>query len=430
VTDHPSPVELWALCRSGLPVAGERRRLRFGRPSPPVELTPEENAAYDAAIERAIRTARVHARKLDPHQAEVRKAVAILSQGGLEALEKLPRHMGDLARIEAFLEKSWSLRNDDPTLMAQFAYLAAHLARQLDIRRYGIQQVFDLQGRAWAELGNAYRVLDQLDLAATILDTAREMLEQGSGEESLHARLYELEASLAADRREFRKATNLLLEVQAFHQRKGDDHMVGRILILRGLYTGYAGAPERGIGLLQEGLSLVDEKRDPTLAYNAVHNQLLFIIDLGRISEARKFRLQNSRVLSFEAGLFNKIRLQALDGRIDAGMGKFDRAESLLRDARDRLAEVGRSYDSSLAALDLAAVLMAQGRMAEAEEVALTASAVFRRLRIHREGLATLTMLHSAFKMGRVTLDLLREVTVFFRRLQTDTNARFDGPLL
>ena len=451
MTDHPSSDELSAFCRGQLPPARARAiarhvvlgacqhclanmparvDLRFGRPSPPVELTPEEDAAYDQAMERALRNAVAHVREVDQKEVRARKAAAVLTQGGLEDLTRLPRRMQNLDRVKAFLDRSWSVRHENPALMVQLAQLAVHQARRLDVRRYGVQQVFDFQGRAWAELGNAYRVMDQLDLAAIALSKAQEAVEHGTGDEALQIRVRELEASLAADRRQFGNASTLLVEVQAFHQRNGDGHLVGRILILRGLYTGYAGDPERAIGLLREGLSRVDRERDPNLVYAAVHNQFLFLIDCGLHQEARRFRFENGHLLKNNGGRINQARFRWLEGRMDLGMRNYGRAETTLREVRQEMEKVGRPYDASIVSLELAVALLAQGRPAEAEAVTLAASEVFRRLRIHREGLMALTVLRAAFKMGHATVELLQNVAAFFRRLENDPNPRFDGPLL
>jgi tetratricopeptide (TPR) repeat protein len=450
VTDHPSSEELCALYRGEL--LPERARaiarhvvlegcahclaslpaplyIGFELSSPPVEMTPEDDAGYDAAIERALKTTLKHKRNLKRQEARSRKAAEILTYGDLEALGKLPRRLKTGDRVDVLLGRSWAMRHENPTLMVQLAELAVHQSKRLDTRTHGVQAALDLQGRALGELGNAYRVMDQLDLAAVTLGKAREFLEMGSGEEALKARLQELEASLAADRRQFGIASNLLLGVQAFHQQKGDPQLTGRILILRGLYTGYAGELEKGIGLLQEGLSLVEEKRDPSLVYAAVHNQLLFLVDAGRYQDARRFRFENNRILRNSGGRINRARFRGLEGRMDLGMGNYSRAEMTLRDVAQELESVGRSYVSAVASLDLAVALLAQGKSAEAEEVTLAASDVFQRLRIHREGLVALSMLHSAFKLGQATVKLMQDVTAFFRRLDNDPNSLFDGRL-
>jgi len=451
VTDHPSSEELRALYRGELPPARARAVARHlmlegctkcqaSLPgplhwgfnfSPQPEITPEEDALYDAAIDRVLMSTPTHIRNFNRRQRRARGAVPVLDRGNLEALEKLPQRMKIKTRVDVLLERSWSMRHENPGLMVQLAELAVHQSKNLDTRRHRhtIQEALDLQGRALGELGNAYRVMDQLDLAAVTLNKARGFLEQGSGDEALRVRLQELEASLAADRRQFGTASSLLLEVQEFHQRNSDRQLIGRILILRGLYTGYTGELESGIGLLQEGLSLVDEKLDPSLVYAAIHNQLLFLVDSGRYQDARRFRFENSRVLRNSGGRINQARFRGLEGRMDLGMGNFARAEMTFREVAQEMEAVGRFYVSAVASLDLAVALLAQGKAAEAERVILAASEVFHRLRIHREGLVALSLLHSAFRLGQATTKLLQDVTAFFRRLDVDPNAMFDGPI-
>ncbi|HSN85954.1 MAG TPA: hypothetical protein VL025_04310, partial [Thermoanaerobaculia bacterium] len=243
---------------------------------------------------------------LQDQKEQAAKAAPLLARGGFEAMQRLPARMGALARMEAFLARSWDLRHECPALMIQFAVAATWSARQLSPRRYGVKRLFDFQCRAHAELGNAYRVADQLPRAAAELGHARQLFEQGTGDPVLEIRLIELEATLAADRRQFGLACNNLDMVLAFYRRAEDRQRTGRTLIKQGLYTGYAGDPEEGFRILGEGLALVDEERDQGLVYAALHNQLLFLIDCGRFDDARKFRVRHSRDLADHRGRVNE----------------------------------------------------------------------------------------------------------------------------
>lgn len=450
MTDHPSSEELRALYRGELQPARAHALIRhvmlegcgqclatvpfplymgskcFSRSA---EMTPEQDAGYDSAIDRALQTTLKHMRRVKRQETLARKATAIVASSSLETLGKLPRSMKTAARVTVLLDRSWSIRHDNPTVMVQLAELAVHNSKQLDPRRHDIQEILDLQGRALGELGNAYRVMDQLDLAAVTLGRAREFLEMGTGSGSLKARLQELEASLAADRRQFGIASNLLLEVQAFHQENGDSHLTGRIMILRGLYIGYAGESERAIDLLRVGLSQVEEKRDPSLVYAAAHNQFLFLVDSSRYQDARRFRFENSRILSNSQGRINHIRLRWLDGRMDLGTGNYPRAETVFREVGQEMDDAGLTFVSAVVSLDLAVALLAQGKSDEAETATLAASEVFHRLRIHREGLVALSMLHTAFRLGQASVKLMKDVTAYFRRLDIDPNSRFDSSI-
>ena len=332
----------------------------------------------------------------------------------------------EIEDFEALLAQSWSLRYENPSQMVQTALLAVAHAKRLAARRHGVERVLDLQGRAFAELGNAYRVLDQLDLAEETLWHARHVLSLGSRDEGLEMRLRELEASLAASRRRFGFAADLLLTVSRFHQRTGDLHLAGRALIKHGLYTGYAGDPETALPLLREGLALVDAEREPVLVYSATHNQLLFLIDCGRFDDARTFRLRHSPILARDHGRLNRARLRWLEGRIAAGLGNPCRAEAIFREAREKFDELERPYLAAITSLDLATVLLVQGRSEETQEVVLAAYEVFHRLRIEREGIAAVLVLQRALDMGKATAQLADAVAAFLRRLMYDPTARFD----
>lgn len=447
MSDHPSREELWAVWQGGLaprrhreillhlltpcrrcleeargvsdPIAG----LTLRRP----EVTPREEAAYDGAIERAFGVALRHARHVRRQEEQARKALAMLERGGLEAVRKLPPKLGGLARMKAFLTRSWELRHDDPPTMVELAWFAAQVSRTLDPRRYGPVLVWDFQALAFAGLGNAYRVADRLQEAAQELGRARRYFELGTRDEALEVRLLELEASLAADRRQFGRAASDLDKVLRFHERRRDRHLAGRTLVLMGLYAGYAGDFEKGIEQMQQGLAQVDAERDPVLACAAAHNLILFLVDSGRYPEARKLRLVHSRHLLSPRGRVNEVKFRWLEGRIDLGLGNYARAEAVFREVRSGFEAVGWSEESAIAALDLTAVLLAQGKEGEAKLVAFEALETFTRLEIQREALQAVILLRNAFEMRAATRAMVEEVARFLQWIEIDPALRFVG---
>jgi tetratricopeptide (TPR) repeat protein len=447
LSDHPSREELSALTLGGMPAARTREilahllapceRCLVGAPAPlrlllglepgPPELTPEEDAAYDTVIERAIRAACKLDRHVQGQRTEARKLERILAQGGLEAVEKLPRKTGDLALFEALLARSWSLRHENPRLMAQFAWLAVKAAERLDAVRYGAERVSDFQCRAHAELGNAYRVLDQLDASRASLDTARRLFELGTGDRFLEVRMLELEASLFADRRLFGPARNNLLKAFAFHQDNGDPHLAGRALIMLGLYTGNAGDPEEGLSLVRRGAALLEKGRDPSLELGALDNQLLLLLDLGRYEEARRFFFLHAADFAAVEGRVTRLRLRALEGRIDYGLRKRERAETIFREVVQGFTEVSRPYDAAIVSLDLAAALLAQGKAAQAEETVLEASQTFLRLGIEREALGAVMLLRTACEVRAATVAMVEEVRSYLRRIEQGPLTAFEA---
>jgi tetratricopeptide (TPR) repeat protein len=412
LVEHPSRDELSAFFRGDLPAERSRalvRHLLSRCESCTVDLADlfrgEEETEYDAAIDRALHSMR-----------DRKKGRAASRRKKTEEIEK----------IEDLLAKSWALRYEDPSEMVWYATLALKRAEKLDARKYGRERVLDLRGRATAELGNAYRVLEQLDAAEEKLDQAARILAVGTGEKELQMRLLELQASLAADRRLFGRACIYLSIVREHHRASGNQHLAGRAMIQQGLYVGYAGKPEQALQLLHEGLTLIDKEQEAELVYAAIHNQLHFIIDCGQFDEARKFRFLNSEVLSRDNGRVNRARLRELGGRIEAGLGKPERAEVIFREAKQEFEEIERPYLASIVALDLAAVLLAQSRPDEASAVVMQAHRVFKALRINREALTAVLILLHAIEMRQATAKMAEEVAAFFRRLERDPNARFD----
>ncbi|RPH57639.1 hypothetical protein EHM82_00825 [bacterium] len=420
--DPPSLAALRALPGEGPAFPG----LLLGSEPAQAELSPKEEAAFDAVFKRVFRRVLKQERHVRAELAQAALAAPLLAGGGAEAMQNLPLRMGFLAKMEALLARSWELRHENPPLMVQFANAAVWCADRLDARRYGVDRVADLQCRAHAELGNAWRVRDQFQSAARELGIARELFEVGTRDVVLEMRLIELEASLAADRRQFNLASMNLRRVYRYYRRLRDDHRAGRILILRGLYTGYEGEPEEGFQLLERGLALIEEARDPGLAYAARHNQLMFLIDCGRFKDAKRFRLRHSRQLANHHGRVNEIRFRWLEGRIEAGFQRYERAEVIFREVKAAFEEeVKRAFHAALVSLDLSAVLLALGKEGEAKELVEQAAIVFFGLQIEREALASVIVLRGSFEENQASAALAQEVADFVRRAAHDPDAVF-----
>lgn len=438
MSDHLRPEETTALlCFTLVPEAARRATAHLLRCRPclyeasklangSVKPLPGQSAEYEAAIGRAYRVARRTAARLRRESPLILEIVASLESEGITALGKLPSHVSPLAIFEALLTRSWALRHENPHQMRQLAWLAYQLTDHKSLHRLDFSQLMDLRCRACAELSNAYRVADHLDLADETLVRAMSFYEIGTGDRLLGIRLLGVQASLAADRRQFGLATHSLNLVYRFYRQHGDRHLAGRALISRGLYTGYAGEPERAIDLLGQGLALIDEERDPGLPAIAIHNQLCFMVDCGRFREARKLLFLNQARLQKTGDRINQLKVKWLTGRIEVGLDQLSRAETIFREVRKGFQDAGLGYQAALAGMDLATVLMAQHRVREAQEQVEAAGKVFVALRIQREALGAILMLRKAFEMRAATAQIVEEVTEFLRQLENDPTARFD----
>ncbi len=167
---------------------------------------PPTDEDYDDAIARAMGSVVGRLPEIRRERERIERGCALLRApaglAGLSDEEAESLRGGPL--VEALLELSFEERYRDPGEMLQLALLARTAAEGLDAEVYGHGLVADLQARAWAELGNAYRVADDLDEAGAALDEAERRLRQGTGDLYLLARVADLRASLCCDRREAR----------------------------------------------------------------------------------------------------------------------------------------------------------------------------------------------------------------------------------
>ncbi len=394
--------------------------LRIGNGS-----APDSEDAYDAAIGRAVKTARQHHRRWHTVQQLMREVLVRLEDKGLEALQTLPRKYQGLPTIEALLERSWNLRHEDPSQMVELAKFAEIVARDLDVRKHGFREVADLKCRIWSNLANAYRVSEDLDEAQSSFDRAYEHYLSGTGDRLLLARYLDLLSSLFRARRQFGLVRATLNLAFIIYLRSGEKHLAGRTLLNMAIFTGYSGEPEKALLLLKRALTLVDENRDASLVFTAVHNQLWFLVEAGQYEAAQKLLFLNRRRYE-DGGRLNRLKLRWLEARIDAAMGKPERAENIFWEVKEGFEQADLGYQAAVATLDLAAVLLRQRRAGEARETAIEAAETFRRLGIHREAMAAVLILRESFRMGVATIELLEDVITFLRRAENDPEARFN----
>jgi tetratricopeptide (TPR) repeat protein len=384
-------------------------------PSVAQEMSAELDSVYDAAIERAF--ARVlELRHRLRERTGIKRALAIYDKKGLAGVQEEHALQG-IVSLRTLLEICQELRYEDPKRMVDAASMAALVADQLDAKRCGPRRRADWRCRACLELANAYRVADRLDDAERTLDKAVQVFEQGSRSDLLQARLCDVRASLLADRRLFAQAGEALDTVHAIYCRRGDDHLAGRALISKGIYVGYAGAPEEAIRLLREGLSLIDADRDPALVYGAVHNQAHFLLACGRLREARALLWKSPLTPESVGGRVNLLKFQWLAAEVDAGLGDLARAKEVFRDVKQGFEEAGLYYKAALVSLEMATVCIREGRLDEARALVVEALGVFTVLRIEREALGSLLLLDRAFEERAATGAMVEAVIELLKRV-------------
>ncbi|HKI02017.1 MAG TPA: hypothetical protein VKK31_08560 [Thermoanaerobaculia bacterium] len=334
------------------------------------------------------------------------------------------READRLARIEMLLGESRGYRYDDPQEMVYLAELARAVVDRLDAGLLGDTVVADLRARVWAELGNAYRLADALDLADAAMGQAVRCFEEGSHDSGLLTLISDRLATLLCHRRRFSEAFKLLDRIHSHHLSKGEDHLAGRALVTRGLYMANSGEPGQAILVTCEGLSRLDLARDPALTLSAVHNLLLCAAQLGRFALARRLLELVKPLYESDQNRLNLLRLRWVAGQVAAGLGEVMEAESAFQEVRSGFLAAGLVFPASMVSLDLALLWAEQGRTAEIRDLALELIASFRALGVGREATIALVLLRRACEEEEVALLKVREAIQRTAALIRDLDSR------
>ena len=441
MAEHPSRRELQEFVRGLLPRESAHRvvvHLLRGCAVCGFSLLPDmiaaaaadttEDPGYDKVLDRAFAAQRSHGPAALKTMVKVRQALAVLEAGGIEALAtESGWKLKGVTTCEALLERSWDLRHNNPHQMLELANCAALLADHLSPEDHDSKKLIDLRYRAWAALGNAYRANDDLQSAEWALSRAAEILPQGTGDKRLTAEFLDFQASLYCAQRRFPLAFEALDVVHAIRRQLGEDHLAGRALISKGLYTGYANDPEGAIRLLTKGLEMIDRERDPELTLSAIHNIAWFLMEGERYRKARNVVWENRWRYTRHGGKIDHVKLRWLQGRIEAGLGNLPAAEDALREAQEGLQNEDLRYHAALASLDLASILLRRGRCEEARTVVLEATEVFLALNIQVEAIKAVLVLQKVFETGVAARTILDEATRFLRRIEYEPALTFNA---
>jgi hypothetical protein len=117
------------------------------------------------------------------------------------------------------------------------------------------------------------------------------------------------------------------------------------------------------------------------------------------------------------------LKLRWLEGHINAGLEKFDRAERALKQVKQGFEEAGLGYKAALAGLELGAVWLRQGRLAEAERIVSECAAVFISLQIRRELRVSILVIRQAVETQHLNLTVLQHVIDLLHKAERDPNA-------
>jgi tetratricopeptide (TPR) repeat protein len=374
-------------------------------PQQPADSKTEPEGSLDVPVQSQA-LAKLSHRELSRY----RRARTLLASGeGAVALLRRNIPLAGLGLLEAFLAQSWSVRFDSPDEMVRLAEVAVEVSRGL-AGKVSSERLADLQARALGELANALRAADRLRSSQLAFGEAYACRQRGTGDPYLKARLFDLEASLLGTLREFPLALHRLSSLRSLYLELGESHLSGRAAITQALYTFYSGHAEPALSINEQGIALIDRKRDPRLFMGAVHNQLLFLVDLKLYPKATRILFDNRRNLIYKDRI-SALRLRGIEGRINYGLGNLVSAEKAFREVKEGLIEAGMSFYAALVALELAMVLKSLDRPEEALREVIVAREIFLSFEIYREYLGSVIFLEESFLREEATAELI-EATV------------------
>lgn len=392
----------------------------------PPPWSAQDEALYEETYKESIKEV-LRAEQRRKNQETKMRAAALLvrGKGVAEILGEGDMPLRGLGLYEALLERSWAVRHDNPDEMIELARTAVQVAHDLNPAEYGTENIFDYQAQAWAEYGNALRTKDDLWEAQRAFGKAVKLLNQGSGNLLLKARLHDLHASLLGTQRKFALAFDALDLVYELYKDAGDSHLAGRALIIKAVYLHRSGRSEEAMELNIRGLQQIEEEREPGISAWALHNELLFLNACGRHKEARAHLFQNRSRLA-NSGRVNKLKVTWAEARISLSLDDLGKAESgFLHVWEGFTKETCQQFAAALSGVELALVWMRQGRADKAEAIVLEAFEIFCTLSIHREVLGAVQLLRDAFSVKKASVPLIERVVSFLQEWEINPDARF-----
>jgi tetratricopeptide (TPR) repeat protein len=379
--------------------------------------------AYRRAFARATVAARHRAEEMQQEDAASRGAMPRLSgqpQSRQLLLVRNSRSLRSWSACEILLAGGSSPGSGQPAARVAQGELALSVALDLEQERYGEGPLTDLRARAVAELARALQLAGRSDEARELLGDAFVLLEQGTGDPLVRARLYDVAASVLPAGEPPERAARYLERAFHLYRRFGDEHMAGRLLVKRATWAGLRGEPAGRLELLVEAAFLIDPHRDRLLAWTSIQNMLWGLVELRRYAAAEEL-LGESRYLAVEFDDGPQAhRLAWLEGRIAGGLGRAAAAEEKLLAACQGFLATGQVVDGLLVAMDLARLLVPQRRWAEGQ---LLFEGMLGRLRsggMGREALAAVEAVRGALRRREVPLFLIDETARQLEGLQQE----------
>jgi tetratricopeptide (TPR) repeat protein len=325
-------------------------------------------------------------------------------------MAKLPAtSLRDLCHATELAEAAYSLRHVDAAAAERYARLAVKRAERLPAGRVEA----DARAFAWAHLGNALRIGNDLLESESALLRATQYLDDGSGDCALRADILSFRASTLEACRRFEEAATALRECLALRRALGDPRGTAGCLVQLANVGGHAGNVAEAIRLLTEALPLIAD--DPRLAYAALHNLCVFLVMSGHAATAQEIVLEQEVGGLVCAEPLFLVRRRWLLAEIAGALGDHEIAATELAEVRDIFLARDQYYDAALVGLEQSVELGALGHTTAVESVLFGVASIFSLLGISREATAA-RLLEDAARNSSLAVELVPRVIAALRR--------------
>lgn len=270
---------------------------------------------------------------------------------------------------------------------------------------------------------NTLRVKGELDAADSGLEEFKALWLAGDDPDQVldPGRLLEFEGSLRRAQRRFPEALARLKEAGEV------SHNPARVLINKAFTQEVMGDYEDALETLAAARPVVEKQRDPRHLYMLNYNTAVLYTHVGRFAEANSLLQEVREVVTARGDEIELLRVDWLQGRIAAGLGRREEARFLLERAMDRFALRKMWWDVALALLERATLLLNEGKTAEVKQLALGLTSVFKSRKVHREALAALRLFREAVERDTADEELARRVLRFLFRARHDQGLEFES---
>ncbi|HEV8578288.1 MAG TPA: tetratricopeptide repeat protein [Thermoanaerobaculia bacterium] len=395
-----------------------------------VEAVREEpRDRYDEVLDRVFQKVLAAETVVAEQRAAGRKLFAELMQISAERRHLLlsnSQRFKSWMLCECLIEESLAAGFEEPRRAVEIAKLATLAADRLQPEDGpSVEALTGLRARAWAHLGNAYRILFDLASSEQAHAVAEALVEEGPVALLDRARVLVLLASLRLDQRRFPEALQLFDRGAYIYKKLGQWHLLGRTLIQKSLVCNETGDSDSEMTLLRRALDLIDPQAEPRVFLSARHQLIKALHEGGRSREAFAL-LFHTRPLYLKIGdRSSLLRLRWMEGQVAFGLQRSEQAEVAFREVREGFGELGLEYEAALASLDLAGVYIVQGRTADVRLVAEETLAIFQKHNRQQEAITALLVFRDAARLDQAGLALVREVSDFLKRARNNPELHF-----